>query len=158
MDEGNRLKDALEGARPSLEAGLAAAEEEVRELDARREELLALIGQARAALGITPSPPTTESKTSERGLTLHEAIAQVLREHNNEWTTVRDLAVEINDRGLYHKKDGSPVEANQVHARTKNYADLFEKDGHAFGFDPRPPHQPNQPTTDPEGRHQHGSN
>ena len=35
----------------------------------------------------------------------------------------------MTDRGLYHKKDGSPVEINQVHARTNNYHDLFEKDG-----------------------------
>lgn len=31
--------------------------------------------------------------------------------------------------GLYRKRDGSPVEVNEIHARTNNYQDLFEKDG-----------------------------
>src|SRR5205085_7162313 len=32
-------------------------------------------------------------------------------------------------RALYRKKDGTPIEPNQVHARTKNYDELFEKNG-----------------------------
>jgi hypothetical protein len=35
----------------------------------------------------------------------------------------------VNTRGLYRTRDGSPVEVNQVHARTGNYPDLFEKQG-----------------------------
>jgi hypothetical protein len=128
MKNGELLQNALEGARPTLEAGLAAAEQELKALDSRRSELLTLIGQARAALGIAP-PAALGVEPAEHRLTLHEAIAQVLREHGNQWMTVRDLATEINQRSLYRKKDGSPVEANQVHARTKNYATLFEKDG-----------------------------
>jgi hypothetical protein len=128
MTDGELLKSALEGARPNLEAGLAAAEAELQILDARRAELLALIAQARAALGNT-ARAASDGRTSSGRLTLHEAIAQVLRERSNEWTSVRDLAKAVNERGLYRKKDGSPVEANQVHARTKNYNDLFEKDG-----------------------------
>jgi hypothetical protein len=128
MTDGRLLKSALEGARPNLEAGLAAAEAELEALDTRRSELLALIAQARAALGITASV-AAERDATVRGLTLHEAIAQVLRERNNEWTSVRDLATAVNERSLYRKKDGSPVEGNQVHARTKNYSALFEKDG-----------------------------
>jgi hypothetical protein len=42
--------------------------------------------------------------------------------------TARELADEVNGRGLYAKRDGSVVEANQIHARTNNGA-LFEKDG-----------------------------
>ena len=42
---------------------------------------------------------------------------------------MRELADEVNERSMYRKRDGSPVEANQVHARTKNYTALFEKDG-----------------------------
>src|SRR5436190_183406 len=33
------------------------------------------------------------------------------------------------ERELYRKRDGSPVELNQVHARANNYPSLFEKDG-----------------------------
>ena len=36
---------------------------------------------------------------------------------------------DIYRRALYRKRDGSPVEVNQVHARTSNYTALFEKDG-----------------------------
>ena len=62
-------------------------------------------------------------------LTLHEALAHVLRERGNEWTSARELADEVNTHGLYVKRDGRPVEVNQVHARVKNYPQLFEKNG-----------------------------
>jgi multidrug resistance efflux pump len=124
---GERLKEALEGARPHVEAGLAEAEAELEQLDTRRVELVALIAQAQAALGLVPAPTTAEPGT--RGPTLHEALASVLRERDNDWMTARELSDEVNARRLYRKRDGSAVEANQVHARTKNYTDLFEKDG-----------------------------
>jgi hypothetical protein len=121
------LKGLLESARPGLEKGLAVALDELEKLDARRAELVALIAQARAALGLV-GPPKTAGAGS-RGRTLHEALAQVLGEHGNEWMTARELADAVNRQGLYSKRDNSPVEANQVHARTKNYDKLFEKDG-----------------------------
>jgi len=62
-------------------------------------------------------------------MTLHEAIALLLRENANESMTVRELADALNERGLYRKRDGSPIEVNQVHARTNNYRSIFEKDG-----------------------------
>ena len=43
--------------------------------------------------------------------------------------TVKDRAAEVNGRHLYRKRDGSAVEANQVHARLNNYGQLFEKEG-----------------------------
>ncbi len=125
---GARLRKALEGARPELEAGLAEAESELEQLDRRRTELLTVIEQARAALGLE-SPPAADTGSGGRGLTLHEAIAHVLREHGNDWMTARDLTDVVNERRLYRKRDGSAVELNQIHARTKNYADLFEKAG-----------------------------
>jgi len=63
-------------------------------------------------------------------MTLHEALAQILRENGNAPMTARALADVVNDRGLYRTRDGSPVEVNQIHARTKNYQDLFEKTAH----------------------------
>jgi len=42
---------------------------------------------------------------------------------------LRNVVPAINDRGLYRTRDGSPVEVNQVHARTSNYQELFDKDG-----------------------------
>jgi hypothetical protein len=124
---GDYLRRALEGARPDLEAGLLDAETELVQLDSRRAELVELIGRAKAALGV-PNLSVTIGSDS-RGLTLHEALVQILREHGNQWMTARDLTDEVNRRGLYTKRDGSAVEVNQIHARTKNYEDLFEKDG-----------------------------
>jgi hypothetical protein len=123
----NDLKGLLESARPGLEKGLAVALDELEKLDARRADLVALIAQAEAALGLGGDPKA--SGAGPRRLTLHEALAQLLGEHANEWMTARELADEVNKRGLYSKRDNSPVEANQVHARTKNYDKLFEKDG-----------------------------
>jgi len=117
---------ALEQSRPAIEAGLAEAARELAELEARREELLALIARARTALG--ESPPTAIKLAPER-LTLHEAMELLLRENENEWMTVRGLADAINERRLYEKRDGSPVDPSQIHARANKYPALFEKDG-----------------------------
>jgi hypothetical protein len=124
---GEDLKSILESARPQLEAGLAAAESELQALEERRVELLALINQARAALGQTDVSPS--SRADEPRLTLHEALALVLREGGNDLLTVRELTDQVNGRSLYRRRNGSPVEANQVHARIKNYPKLFEKSG-----------------------------
>jgi hypothetical protein len=120
------LRKVLEQNRPAIEAGLAEAERELAELDARREELMALISRARAALGETPPAP---SKSVVERLTLHEAMELVLRENTNEWMTVRELADAINERGLYEKRDGSLVDPSQIHARANKYQAMFEKDG-----------------------------
>jgi hypothetical protein len=120
------LKKALEQNRPAIEAGLAEAERELAERDARREELLGLVSRARAALG--EAPPAASKPCAER-LTLHEAMELVLQENGNEWMTVRELADAINERGLYEKRDGSPVDPSQIHARANKYQAMFEKDG-----------------------------
>jgi hypothetical protein len=117
------LADALDRSREMIRAALANARAELDALDARRSELQELISQGEAALG-EARPPVAAS-----AMTLHEALVQVLRENGNEPMTARALADAVNERGLYRTKDGSPVEVNQVHARTSNYQDLFEKDG-----------------------------
>jgi hypothetical protein len=120
------LRAVLEQSRPAIEAGLRDAERELADLDARRGELLGLISRARAALG--ELPPAAMKPPAER-LTLHEAMELVLRENENEWMTVRELADAINERGLYEKRDGSVVDPSQIHARANKYQQLFEKDG-----------------------------
>ena len=45
------------------------------------------------------------------------------------WKTTSELAEAVNQRGLYAKGDGSPVDAVQVHGRTRNYSNLFEREG-----------------------------
>ena len=60
---------------------------------------------------------------------LHEEIADILRSRGNRWMTTKEVAEEVNHRGRYHKRDGSEVTAFQIHGRTKNYTQLFERDG-----------------------------
>jgi hypothetical protein len=119
-----RLKEALAMSHAAIEEGLAEARAQLDELRTRENELEALIARGEAALGSAPVADEAEGR-----LTLHEALEQILRGHENRWMTVQELAEEINRRGLYRKKDGSPVEPNQVHARTKNYDAIFEKNG-----------------------------
>lgn len=119
----SELAEALDRSRDMIEAALASARAELAELDARRSTLEALIAQAEVALGGGHAP------TGMPTMTLHEAIAQTLRDNGNAPMTARALAAAINERGLYRTRDGSPVEVNQVHARTSNYQELFDKDG-----------------------------
>jgi len=95
-----------------IEEALTGARAELAALQARQSEL---------------ELPRAEQERMK--MTLHDAMSQVLRENNNEWMTVRALADAVNTRRLYRKRDGSPVEINQVHARANNYASMFEKDG-----------------------------
>lgn len=133
MDKtGSKLSRVLDGARAELEAGLREAEAELAELDARRSALMALIARARAALGLADERP---SEPPPRPLTLHEAMALVLREHGNGPLSAREIADEINQRRLYAKRDGSDVEVSQIHARAKNYANQFAKVGSKLRLD-----------------------
>ncbi len=61
-------------------------------------------------------------------MTLHEAIEKLLRQKGKPMTT-SEIAFEINRNGWYQKKDGSAIDAFQVHGRTKNYSNLFDRDG-----------------------------
>lgn len=121
----SELRKILESSRPAIEAGLADAERELAELGARRAELEKLIARARAALGETRSEP---AHATER-LTLHEAMELVLGENDNRWMTVREIADAINERQLYEKRDRSPLDPSQIHARANKYQTIFEKDG-----------------------------
>jgi hypothetical protein len=126
------LDDALERSRQMIEEALVEARSELETVEARRQELLDQIGQAEAILGGgPPAPPADAPPAAPEGgqLTLHEALARVLEDAGNEGMTARELTDTVNRRGLYRKRNGSPVEVNQVHARINNYGDLFEKDG-----------------------------
>jgi hypothetical protein len=104
-----------------IQKALADAEAELASLRAREAALEAQIAQAHAALGAPVS-----AVVGDEPRTLHEALTLVLREAPNG-LTARELADRVNDRRLYRKRDGSPVEANQVQARVNNYGQLFEK-------------------------------
>jgi hypothetical protein len=118
-----KLTDALERSRQMIREALADARAELETLRERQAELESQIAEAEAALG--DASPATLGGT----MTLHHALAQVLREGKNAGMTARELADTVNDRALYRKRDGSPVQTNQVQARVNNYRDVFEKDG-----------------------------
>jgi len=61
-------------------------------------------------------------------MTLHEAIEKLLRQTGRPMTT-QQIADELNKNGWYQKKDGSKIQAFQIHGRTKNYANIFDRDG-----------------------------
>lgn len=61
-------------------------------------------------------------------MTLHEAIERLLRQTGGSMTT-QQIADELNKNGWYQKKDGSLIEAFQIHGRTRNYSHIFERDG-----------------------------
>jgi len=72
-----------------------------------------------------------ESAPSRRSthVTLHEEIAEILRENGNRWMTTAEVAGHVNGRRRYTKRDGSAVTAFQVHGRTRNYSHIFEREG-----------------------------
>lgn len=61
-------------------------------------------------------------------MTLHEAIQALLQETQRPMSTT-EIAKEINTRGSYTKRDGSPITAFQIHGRTRNYPQYFERNG-----------------------------
>ena len=61
--------------------------------------------------------------------TLHGEICEILKSNGNRWMTTDELASTVNRRGRCRKRDGSPLGAPQIHARTIVYSHLFERDG-----------------------------
>ncbi|MBV6454398.1 MAG: hypothetical protein BWX95_01715 [Bacteroidetes bacterium ADurb.Bin141] len=61
-------------------------------------------------------------------MTLHEAIEKLLLQTGRPMTT-QQIADELNKNGWYQKKDGSIIQAFQIHGRTKKYSNIFDRDG-----------------------------
>lgn len=61
-------------------------------------------------------------------MTLHEAIEKLLRQICKSMTT-HEIANELNKNKWYEKKDGSAITAFQIHGRTKNYPNIFNRNG-----------------------------
>lgn len=130
--EGNHYRlteDQLFGS-PSTAAGVllgraASGPMEWKDDSGRRlKELRERVASEEDALG-TPGPIARGGDA--RPLKLHEAMAVVLRDHNNEPRTPRQLAAEINERGLYRQRDGGTVPSGQISARLAHYQDIFER-------------------------------
>lgn len=119
----------LESLNPPLNlSGMGSSPARMR-LQERRRSPFAPVSLASE----TPDAPETIQVATPRptagGITLHEEIADILRERGNEWITTQELADAVNERARYRKRDGSTVTAFQIHGRTRNYGQLFERDG-----------------------------
>ncbi|MGH2655929.1 MAG: HTH domain-containing protein [Actinomycetota bacterium] len=113
------LSRVRERTRAEVQAALAAAQTDLADLDERRRRLQEEIDAAHAWLG------TPEHNGDTGRLSLHEAMALVLRENGNQGMRAPELATEINRRDLYRMRNGSPAGAHQIHARVHNYPDMF---------------------------------
>jgi hypothetical protein len=51
----------------------------------------------------------------------------VLRDNDGEPRTARQIADEINARGLYKRRDGAAVDLGQIHARVHAYDRMFNR-------------------------------
>lgn len=56
-------------------------------------------------------------------ITLHEAIKRVINEYGP--ATVVEITARVNEKGLYRRRDGNPLLANQVSARIRKYPHMF---------------------------------
>ena len=61
-------------------------------------------------------------------MTLHEAIVQLLKQTERAMTT-HEIADKLNRNKWYQKKDGSKITDFQIHGRTKNYPQFFNRSG-----------------------------
>jgi hypothetical protein len=74
-------------------------------------------------------PAQSQSGPVRASITLHEAMREVLQTAPLRMMRAQDLAAEIDRRRLYRMRDGRAVEPQQIHARTGNYPNLFEREG-----------------------------
>jgi hypothetical protein len=70
---------------------------------------------------------TSDESTDMPGRTLHEAMQEVLANH--EPRSASEIASEINRLRLYTRSDGGPVPAPQISARANKYPNLFGRAG-----------------------------
>jgi hypothetical protein len=115
--------------RPEVERELAKAEVELAGLRERESALAAAIMRARYLLGIGSQPMQPVTALALDRIALHDALVVVLHGRGNAAMSARELADETNTLGLYRKRDGSPVDIGQIHARVHNYSHLFIREG-----------------------------
>lgn len=116
------LRRALLANKDEVATAIAAAERELAACQQQCNELADLIERGRLVLGLSGR----EVRPTRRSVTLHEAIATILREHG-EAMTAPAIVGEINRRSLYRQRDSRPVGAAQIHARVGSYGHLFER-------------------------------
>ncbi|HUH50707.1 MAG TPA: HTH domain-containing protein [Flavobacterium sp.] len=61
-------------------------------------------------------------------MTLHAAIEKLLK-FKAKPMSIQEIADELNANGWYQKKNGTKIQAVQIHGRTRNYKDIFLRKG-----------------------------
>lgn len=124
----DQLERAMLANRPEIERALAAAREELQALKARERSVETAIRRAEEFLGLERKPPVdrdNQPRKESSQMVLHDALARVLRAHDNRPMTARELTDEINRTAWYQRADGENLEPRQVHARVHNYGRMF---------------------------------
>ena len=124
-----RVREIATSSRSQIEEDLAAARIGLHRAQAELDSADARVRSLQALLDLASSQPGHSLDPEPAQLTLHEAMADVLRSAPDRKLRAGDLATEIQRRRLYQMRDGRPVEAQQIHARVGHYGHLFVKDG-----------------------------
>jgi hypothetical protein len=124
------LRSVAAARREEIEADLDRARRGLARNSADRLELERARIVAEALLALLDEVDGSAAERHTTGaLTLHEAMAEVLRDAPAGMMRAGDLAAEVNRRQLYRMRDGRPVEPQQIHARIGHYGHWFEKEG-----------------------------
>jgi len=125
-----QLKAALTANRDQIHLAVAAAEVELAECRRKCAELERILSRARLVADLDGEPETTQ-----KTLTLHDAMLTVIADRP-QGLTARELAIEVNQRGLYRRRDGRALDAVQIRARVGQYSSLFSRrEGRIFASD-----------------------
>lgn len=121
------VRAVAQANRGEIEGDLDRARFELRRIQKEAEEAERRVETYERLLEL--SKPEGDEETLVAGLTLHEAMAEVLRGAHEGMLRAGDLAAEVNRRRLYTMRDGRPVEPQQIHARVGHYRHWFVKEG-----------------------------
>jgi hypothetical protein len=123
-DQIERDLETAHGQYEDAKAHLAAAERQLHLL----EGLLSMASGPSGTLLV----PSAGAKSDDGGMTLHEAMRQVLNDAPTGKLRAGEIIAEIERRGLYRMRDGRIPESQQIHARAGHYPHMFGKDGSYF--------------------------
>jgi hypothetical protein len=113
-----------------LEGDLDLARHELRQGRGRVVELERRVAGLEALIAMAEPSATGDGRDIAPGTTtLHDAMAEVLRDAPGQMLRAADVASEVDRRRLYRMRDGRPVEPQQIHARVGHYPHLFRREG-----------------------------
>lgn len=121
------VKKVAQAHREEIESDLDRARHELRRVQKDVEAAQRRVERYQQLLELADSGSPRPDSAQE--LTLHDAMAQILRGVPDRMLRAGDLAAEINRQRLYRMRDGRPVEPQQVHARVGHYGHLFVREG-----------------------------